>query len=391
MGESRHRAGTGPPHRSRMEAHRGHRRRENRQKPPHLRPGRGSRNHRHGHHRRSRLVRLARQYHPRLILRNRRNHGRKPFRTAVGHGQKHANGLGPNTARGDDALRLPLLLLPPSLLDPARNSQPHKIARSRKKERAIYFKTSPVAASPRGRNLDETPSALYDRHANRSTSPSQLQPSPTTPNSTPRRRLRCRLQRFHRKAVPRRNPPRPKRPDQQHQVAQQDHRERQGRQKRELRPPRLQHVNPQHRGNQPSRQKPHHNLPLPPAKPAPSQPPRFHRQPARNQQSPKAPQRQKHVPAQASKFHQRPKQYKKERSQQKCQLAVKRQHLFMVMLRRTPVLGLDGHGGKPIRSRRRFVDMQPLAHHPQVRKRESKYQHRDQFVPHQRMGPRVHQ
>ena len=48
VGEGCRGAGTGPGHHDGLEAYRGHGRRENRQGPPDLRPGRGGRNHRHG-------------------------------------------------------------------------------------------------------------------------------------------------------------------------------------------------------------------------------------------------------------------------------------------------------------------------------------------------------
>ena len=129
LGQSGHRASPGPRHHGRMEAHRRNRRRENRQEPPDVRSGRSGRNHRYGHDRRGRLVRFARQYHARVVLGHRRNHGRQSLRSARGNDTSPGDGLDTNAPSRHDAIGIPVLLLPPGLLDLAHPNRLARIAR----------------------------------------------------------------------------------------------------------------------------------------------------------------------------------------------------------------------------------------------------------------------
>ena len=96
QGGGRHRAR--PRHHGRLEAHRRHRRREDRQGAPDLRPGRLGRAGGDGDDRRRRHVRPAGQHHPCAVLRRRRHHGGEPLRPAMEHDPQPADGLGADPA-----------------------------------------------------------------------------------------------------------------------------------------------------------------------------------------------------------------------------------------------------------------------------------------------------
>ena len=109
LGEGRGGDGAGIGHDGGLEAHRRDGRRKNRQRPPDLRAGRGRGDHRHGHHRRGRLVRFAGQHHPCAFVGYCRHHGGEPHRTAVGDGAQSGDGLGADPAGLHDAGRLLVL------------------------------------------------------------------------------------------------------------------------------------------------------------------------------------------------------------------------------------------------------------------------------------------
>ena len=100
-------------HHDRMEAHRDHRRREDWQEPPHLRPGRRCRDHRDDHHRHGQCLWRTRQHHPCAQFRRCGHHGGKWKRPADVHRPQHCHGLVPHPAHSRPSLRLALLDLRP--------------------------------------------------------------------------------------------------------------------------------------------------------------------------------------------------------------------------------------------------------------------------------------
>ena len=90
LGEDRRRHRAGPRHHGRLEAHRRHGRRKDRQDAPDLRPGRLRRDHGGRDHRRRRRLRLAGLDHARAVVGHRRHHGGERLRPAmVDHPQHH--------------------------------------------------------------------------------------------------------------------------------------------------------------------------------------------------------------------------------------------------------------------------------------------------------------
>ena len=86
-------------HHDRMEAHRGHGRREDRQRAPDLRAGRIGGGGGHADDRRGGLFRASGEYHARPLVRGRRRDGRQPFGSPDGHFAQPAPGVGPHVAR----------------------------------------------------------------------------------------------------------------------------------------------------------------------------------------------------------------------------------------------------------------------------------------------------
>ena len=84
LGEGGGGAGARSGYDDRLEAHRRHRRREDRQRPPDLRTGRRGGNHRHADHRRRRLVWLPGKHDARAVVGRGGNHGGQSHRPAVG-------------------------------------------------------------------------------------------------------------------------------------------------------------------------------------------------------------------------------------------------------------------------------------------------------------------
>ena len=103
-------------HDGRLEAHRHHRRREDRQDPPDLRPGRGGGDHRGRDDRGGRRLRPAGLDHACALVRRRRHDGGERLGNAMVDGAQHRHGLGPDPARGDDPVRAAVLHLPPRVL-----------------------------------------------------------------------------------------------------------------------------------------------------------------------------------------------------------------------------------------------------------------------------------
>ena len=101
MGEGCGRLGTGHGNHGGLEANRDHGGRKDRQGPPYLRSGSGGGNHCHGDHRRCRLLRTAREYHARVVVRSCGHHGRKSLGLAVGNPAQSADGLGAHIAGFD--------------------------------------------------------------------------------------------------------------------------------------------------------------------------------------------------------------------------------------------------------------------------------------------------
>jgi len=83
-----------PGHDDRLEAHRDHGRREDRQDAPDLRAGRLGGDHRDDHHLAGRHLRRSGQYDPRTELRHRRHHGLERQWSAAGDGKKYRPGVG---------------------------------------------------------------------------------------------------------------------------------------------------------------------------------------------------------------------------------------------------------------------------------------------------------
>ena len=102
LGEDRGRDRARPRHHDRLEAHRRHGRREDRQDPSDLCAGRLRRNHRGGDDRRGRRLRTAGFDHPCAVVRHRRHHGGQRIRAAMVDDPQHRAGLGADAARGDD-------------------------------------------------------------------------------------------------------------------------------------------------------------------------------------------------------------------------------------------------------------------------------------------------
>ncbi len=86
------------------------------------------------------------------------------------------------------------------------------------------------------------------------------------------------------------------------------------------------------------------------------------------------------------KLHQRSKQHKEKCPQQKCQLSVKREHLFVLLFDTSPFVGDQRALRKPSRRIRRVIDVQSSPHHRKVRQRQAEHEHRNQLIPFQRMG-----
>ena len=103
-------------HHGRLEAHRDHRRREDRQDSSDLRPGRGGGAYRSGDDRRGRRLRPAGVDDPRPLVRRRRHDGRQRLGNAVVDDLQHRDGLGADAAGGDDHVRRPVSHLPSNLL-----------------------------------------------------------------------------------------------------------------------------------------------------------------------------------------------------------------------------------------------------------------------------------
>ena len=103
-------------HDGRLEAHRHHRRREDRQDPSDLRPGRGGGNHRRGDDRRGRRLRPAGVDDARALVRRRRHDGGQRLGNAVVDGAQHRAGLGADAAGGDDPVGLAVCDLPADFL-----------------------------------------------------------------------------------------------------------------------------------------------------------------------------------------------------------------------------------------------------------------------------------
>ena len=103
-------------HDGRLEAHRCHGRREDRQDPPDLRPGRSGGARRRSDDRRSRRVRPAGVDDPRSVVRRRGHNGRQRLGNAVVDGPQHCDGLGADAAGGDDHVRFAVRHLPPDFL-----------------------------------------------------------------------------------------------------------------------------------------------------------------------------------------------------------------------------------------------------------------------------------
>ena len=110
-----------PRNDDRLETHRRHRRRENRQDAPDLRARRLRRNHRGSDDRRSRHLRVARVDDARAVVRNRRHHGGERLGiAAVDHAQYRA-GLGADAAGGDEHLRDAILGVLGTILNAENN------------------------------------------------------------------------------------------------------------------------------------------------------------------------------------------------------------------------------------------------------------------------------
>jgi PiT family inorganic phosphate transporter len=106
LGEDRGRDRAGAGHHDRLEAHRGHRRREDRQDASDLRAGRLRRDHRGNDHRGGRRLRPASVDHPCAVFRYRGHHGGERLRPAmVDHPQYRAR-LDADPAGGDGAVGL---------------------------------------------------------------------------------------------------------------------------------------------------------------------------------------------------------------------------------------------------------------------------------------------
>src|SRR5208283_756341 len=112
MGKGGGCAGSGAGYDDWMEAHRGDRRRKNRQEPPDLRTGRGGGNYGDGDNWRSGRIGLAGQYDSRAVVGSSGNNDGQRLRPAMGNGAKPAAGLGADIARRYDTFGLPVRGLP---------------------------------------------------------------------------------------------------------------------------------------------------------------------------------------------------------------------------------------------------------------------------------------
>src|SRR5271168_3303043 len=185
--------------------------------------------------------------------------------------------------------------------------------------------------------------------------------------------------------------PRSQRPNQQRQIRDQDNRKRQRRKKLNRRPASFHNFDPQHCGDQPTRQKPNHKLALMRRETAPRKPPRLYGEPPRNKNRPKTPQREDRMLPQPRKFNKRPQQHKEKRANQERQLAMKREHLPMMLSQRFAMLRLHGRLSKPIAAFRSFAQMNAFLRRRIIRKRQPKHQHGDQIVPVQRVNTGIYQ
>ena len=105
LGQDRGRHRARPRHHDRLEAHRRHGRREDRQDPPDLRAGRRGRTRRRRHHRGRRHVRPAGVDHPRAVVGHRRHHGGERLGPAMVDAAQHRDGLGADAARAPSCCR----------------------------------------------------------------------------------------------------------------------------------------------------------------------------------------------------------------------------------------------------------------------------------------------
>ena len=109
LGEDRGRDRARARHHDRLEADRGHRRREDRQDPFDLRARRLRRDHRGGDDRGGRWLRPAGLDHPRAVVRHRRHHGGERVGAADVDHPQHRDGLGADPAGRDGPVGLPVL------------------------------------------------------------------------------------------------------------------------------------------------------------------------------------------------------------------------------------------------------------------------------------------
>src|ERR1700676_2142397 len=93
---------------------------------------------------------------------------------------------------------------------------------------------------------------------------------------------------------------------------------------------------------------------------APGEAPRLHGEPAGDEQCSKTAEREYSVFAQAFEFDKRAEQDKEKCTNQKSQLAVKRQHLPVMLRLRTAMLLLDGRLGKPVDILRVIAELETL-------------------------------
>ncbi len=112
LGESGGGAGARAWNDDRMEANRGDRRRENRERSPDLRAGRGRGDHGDGNDWSSRRVRPPCEYNARAVVRCSGNDDGESFRAAMGHGAEFIDGVGAHAARIDHAGWILVLAFP---------------------------------------------------------------------------------------------------------------------------------------------------------------------------------------------------------------------------------------------------------------------------------------
>ncbi len=112
------------------EAHRHHRRREDRQDPHELRSGCISRTDRRGNDRSGGRLWAAGFHHACVVQRRGRHHGGERGRPAMGHGSQHDHGLGAHLAGGDPDVRLPVLPAAPGHVGTCPSRLPVPAARA---------------------------------------------------------------------------------------------------------------------------------------------------------------------------------------------------------------------------------------------------------------------